>query len=86
MHPEASFISYPFLALTSFVIRVCYQVGVLKNDISAGQILVKELRKKDKIESEESMYVQDELNNDIMELDVSFSAKLLIYRSAKLLI
>lgn len=44
-------------------------VGVLKNDISAGQILVKELRKKDKIESEESMYVQDELNNDIMELD-----------------
>jgi len=44
-------------------------VSVLKSDISEGQSLVKELRKKDKIESEESMYVQDELNNDIMELD-----------------
>lgn len=44
-------------------------VGILKSDILEGQTLVKELRKKDKIEREESMYVQDELNNDIMELD-----------------
>ena len=36
-----------------------------------GEILVKNLRKQSKMDKEESMYVCDELHNEIMELDVS---------------
>ena len=48
-----------------------FQISDLKVNIEQGTELVGKLRKQSKLDKEESEYVIDELNNDIMDLDVS---------------
>ena len=63
---------FPKKALTFF----SFQITSLKKDIEAGDELVITLRKQSTLDKEESIYVCDELNNEIMDLDVSFTTRL----------
>ena len=50
-----------------------FQITSLKKDIEGGDELVLQLRKQSSLDKEESIYVCDELNNEIMDLDVSLT-------------
>ena len=57
-----------------------FQITSLKKEIESGDELVIKLRKQSTLDKEESIYVCDELNNEIMDLDVSVATNFLIVK------